>query len=203
LKLDSTDIRIIETLMKDGRASFRKVATKTNLTVPTVSNHFSKIMKTGLITRFVPLFDLERLEGGVVSFVRLKVPYSSFKVQLSTFKKVDEVKGVYITAERLVILKVNMANVRELEKLLSRIAAMGCEVIESVIISNTLKDEQPFILRDNLILEAKCDFCGGPITSEKPYNIKVKNLKYLFCCRTCRSAYIEKNRKRLERLRSA
>ncbi len=201
MKLDNTDLKILNILSEDGRASLRKIASLTNLTTPTVSNHLSKLIKVGLIQRFVPLFNTEKLEQGVVALISLKIPQVIFDSWLKKLKKMKEVCGIYLTAERNVLLKVSFKSMSELDIFISsKIAKSGLEIIGNILVLKTVKDEQPFNVGSNLLIDAECDFCGGKITSEKPYSIKVGALKYLFCCRTCRSSYIEKNKARLEKL---
>src|SRR5579883_2116961 len=74
MKLDSIDAAILKQLLADGRASLRDIAKKTSLSTPTVSSHFYRMIKAGLITKFVPVINLNETElHGILALVNLKV----------------------------------------------------------------------------------------------------------------------------------
>ncbi|MDV3244258.1 MAG: winged helix-turn-helix transcriptional regulator [Nitrososphaerales archaeon] len=204
MKLDSIDIKIVDALLKDGRASFRDVAQETSLTTPTVSNHLSRLTKAGLIVKFVPLLNLDAIDQGIISIVTLKVPPSEVGKLAKRFSELGEVAGVYVTAEEhKIMLKVHTENMHELESFLARIVpSRGCEVVTSQIISSIVKDEQPIKLKSGISLEMHCDFCKGPISGNRPYTIKVGPASYYFCCRICRRSYLDKHGSRMEAIKS-
>src|SRR5208282_1343832 len=72
LKPDAIDTRILEALMDDGRASFRQIAQRTALTTPTVSARVARMMKAGLIKKFVPVLSADSVDRGVLALVTLK-----------------------------------------------------------------------------------------------------------------------------------
>lgn len=203
MKLDSIDIKIVDALLKDGRASLREIAHETSLTTPTVSNHLSRLTRAGLIVKFVPLLNFDAMDQGIISMVTLKVPPSEVGKLAKRFGELQEVAGVYVTAEEhKIVLKVHTENMHELESFLARIANRGCEVVNSQIISSVVKDEQPVKLRSGISLEMHCDFCKGPISGNRPYTIKVGPASYYFCCRICRRSYLEKHGSRMEAIRT-
>jgi YHS domain-containing protein len=101
------------------------------------------------------------------------------------------------------MLKVRSESVREQENfLMETVTKRGYEVVASQIISSIVKDEQPVKLKSGVTLEMKCDLCKGPITTNRPYNIKVGTSSYYFCCKTCRRSYLDKHRPRMEAAKS-
>ena len=58
--------------MDDGRASFRQIAQRTALTTPTVSARVARMMKAGLIKKFVPVLSADSVDRGVLALVTLK-----------------------------------------------------------------------------------------------------------------------------------
>lgn len=201
MKLDSTDIKILLALHEDARASLRKIATATRLTTPTVSYHISKLLRLGLIERFVPLFNMEKLQFGIIAFITVTQPHNQHANLLRKLKNMEEIAGIYFTVNGQILLKLNVKSMQEIDSFLSnKIARNGFRVVDIKMISKIVKDEQPINLRGSLTVEARCDFCKGPINTERPYTIKVSGTRYLFCCRNCRNSYIERNRRRLEML---
>lgn len=73
MSLDSTDIRIIEQLLLNGRASLREIAEELELSPSTVSNRFSKLRDSGIIERFQPVLDYEKMGFGFTAVVQVTV----------------------------------------------------------------------------------------------------------------------------------
>ena len=61
-KLDKTDIALLESLMKDGRKSFRQISREINVSTPTVKAHYERLISVGLIKAVLPDLDLGKLE---------------------------------------------------------------------------------------------------------------------------------------------
>jgi DNA-binding Lrp family transcriptional regulator len=47
MKLDNIDIAIINSLMQNGRKSFRQIAKETKVSTPTVESHFARMKDIG------------------------------------------------------------------------------------------------------------------------------------------------------------
>ena len=56
-------MKILRALMRDGRASYREIATRTSLTTPTVSLRLSRMGKGGLVRGFEPVIEVDRCSG--------------------------------------------------------------------------------------------------------------------------------------------
>jgi DNA-binding Lrp family transcriptional regulator len=66
------DIRIIEQLNKDGRASLRKIAEKLEYSPSTVSNHFRKLLDDEVIKGFRPQLDYSKLGFSFTCLTQIK-----------------------------------------------------------------------------------------------------------------------------------
>jgi len=62
LKLDETDIAILESLIRDGRKSFRQISREINVSTPTVKTRYERLINVGLIKAVLPDIDLGKLE---------------------------------------------------------------------------------------------------------------------------------------------
>lgn len=60
---DDTDIAIIESLMNDGRKSFRQISRETKISTPTVQARYERLVNIGLIKSVSPIIDLGMLEN--------------------------------------------------------------------------------------------------------------------------------------------
>lgn len=203
LKPDDIDMRILSELMKDGRASMRQIAQRTSLTTPTVSSRYARMMKAGLIKRFVPLLSPDSVDRGVLVLVILKVnPAAAGKVagDLARLPAVDE---VYAITGQNIALKATLDSIQDLDPFLKRhaLGRSGVELVSSQIVTSVVKEEPPSLLTGGLTMNLKCDYCHGEVTSSRPYTVVVASSHYYFCCKTCRRDYLEKHGTRLEKIR--
>jgi len=62
-QLDDVDIAILESLIKDGRKSFRQISRETKVSTPTVQARYERLVNIGLIKTVSPILDLGKIEG--------------------------------------------------------------------------------------------------------------------------------------------
>ena len=201
LKPDATDTKILRALMEDGSASFRELARKTSLTTPTVSARIARMKKSGLIRKIVPILSSDSVDRGVLALVTAKVPASRAERMARELSNHPEVEAVYMTTGQAITLKVALDDASALQTFLGKISSRrhGVEVVSSQIVTRVVKDEPPSLLPAGLTMNLKCDYCGGLVTSSRPYNITSGYSHYYFCCKTCRREYLDKHGKRLPR----
>lgn len=60
---DDIDIAIIESLIKDGRKSFRQISREIKISTPTVQARYERLVNVGLIKSISPVIDLGMLEN--------------------------------------------------------------------------------------------------------------------------------------------
>lgn len=71
MSVDDTDIRILEHLQKDGRASLRKLAEELDISPSTVSNRFHSLQERGIIQGFRPIIDYEAAGFDLTAVIEL------------------------------------------------------------------------------------------------------------------------------------
>lgn len=69
--LDSTDIRIIEQLKKDARASFNDIADQLGIAPSTVSSRVDKLERKGVITGYKPVIDHEKIGFNLTAMIHV------------------------------------------------------------------------------------------------------------------------------------
>jgi hypothetical protein len=65
LSLDETDISILNSILEDGRKSFRQISRDTGITTPTVKARYERLVNVGFIRGVLPVFDFEKIESDV------------------------------------------------------------------------------------------------------------------------------------------
>lgn len=63
LKLDKIDTDILESLLEDGRKSFRQISRETKISTPTVKARYQRLVNVGLIKAVLPVIDLGKIES--------------------------------------------------------------------------------------------------------------------------------------------
>jgi len=70
--IDGTDLKILDELRKDGRASFSDIADKLGIATSTVTGRFQKLEEKGIITGFKPKIDYEELGFELTAMIAIK-----------------------------------------------------------------------------------------------------------------------------------
>ena len=70
--IDETDIKIIDYLRKDGRASFSEIADDIGLATSTVAGRVQKLEEKGIITGFRPVIDYEELGFKLTAMIDIR-----------------------------------------------------------------------------------------------------------------------------------
>jgi DNA-binding Lrp family transcriptional regulator/endogenous inhibitor of DNA gyrase (YacG/DUF329 family) len=203
LKPDGIDVKILEALMEDGRASLRQIASRTSLTTPTVSSRMARMTKAGLIKKFIPILSADSVNWGVLALVTLRIDSTSAEKVAKDLAKLKEVENVYMTTGQNVTLKVAVDDVQDVQSFLKRnvLGRPDVKVTSSQIVTSVVKEEPTSLLPNMLTMNLKCDFCHEEVTRKRPYTMAAGSSHYYFCCRTCRKAYLDKYGSRLATIR--
>ena len=62
LRLDETDLAVLQSLLKDGRKSFRQVSREIKVSTPTIKKRYERLVNVGLIKAISLDLDLGKLE---------------------------------------------------------------------------------------------------------------------------------------------
>lgn len=191
--LDKHDVTILNVLMDDARASYRKIASRTNLSVPTVKARVDRMVKLGLIKKFAPIFDVTKLAGNLVAIITLKISGNNVDEVIESLRRYDSVKDVFaITGEGNVMLRIMVSDVGELQEFIDRLADEGVSVVSTQVVTRVVKNDLGINVQQGMALKAECDWCKGEIT-RKPKELALKDKTLYFCCNTCYTAYTNAN----------
>ncbi|HKU82938.1 MAG TPA: AsnC family transcriptional regulator [Candidatus Nitrosocosmicus sp.] len=75
LSLDEIDVSILNSILEDGRKSFRQISRDTGITTPTVKARYERLVNVGFIKGILPVFDFEKIESseeGEKNFIQLE-----------------------------------------------------------------------------------------------------------------------------------
>jgi DNA-binding Lrp family transcriptional regulator len=97
-RLDDIDVGILESLFKDGRASFRKISREIGVSTPTVKQRYEKLVNIGLVKAVMPVIDMGMIEDKAsekLDQIRSKTIKHNIKIGKGTLVKMvcDYCKG--------------------------------------------------------------------------------------------------------------
>lgn len=200
-KLDKIDSLVINSLMKDGRKSFRQISKEIGVSTPTVESHFSKMMGLGIIKNIVPILDSERVEKQTSAFVYLKIENISQAFSIANkISSVPEVKNVYLIAgEYNLMFRVVGDSPEYLEEFVRTRIATIKGIVSSIfhIVTRTIKEGQNVTIKEGIPIKVRCDFCDNEIQSNSK-TLHVGPYERHFCCNSCLTLYKQKYKGRIE-----
>ena len=89
LSLDEIDVSILNSILEDGRKSFRQISRDTGITTPTVKARYERLVNVGFIKGILPVFDFEKIESseeGEKNFIQLESLKENIKKRKNFFK---------------------------------------------------------------------------------------------------------------------
>ena len=68
MKLDSTDIRLVNLLQEDCSQPIKELAQKLNLTIAPVHERIKKLERNGIIKRYVAIVDIDKINKPLINY---------------------------------------------------------------------------------------------------------------------------------------
>lgn len=135
MKLDSTDIRLINMLQQDCKRPIKELAAELNLSIAPVHERIKKIERAGLIKRYVAIVDLELINRPLINYCNVSLLQHNseyFKEFERNIRKMDEVlECYYVSGNFDYLLKVVSANMNEYQDfILNKLSKM--EMISNI-----------------------------------------------------------------------
>ena len=145
VKLDETDIKILEQLQVDGRKTIKAMADELHLTTTPVFERVKRLEKEGIIKQYVALLNPKRLELNLTVFISISLTKHSrsqlekFIKEISAYKEVMEC--YHIAGNFDFLLKIVVKGMKDYESFiltkLSTITNLG-QVQSSFVLSENI-----------------------------------------------------------------
>ena len=121
--MDATDLRLVDLLQKDGRATQLELAKAVGLSQPSIAERIRKLEERGVITGYAARVDAARLGLDVTAFIGVGIEHPRFFLGFA--KKVKSLAEVLechrVAGEDSYVLKVKTRNTRTLDRLLVQV----------------------------------------------------------------------------------
>jgi Lrp/AsnC family transcriptional regulator for asnA, asnC and gidA len=141
--IDEIDLKILQRLQRDARASFKKIGVEIGVSEATVFVRVKKLRKNGVIKGFKAIVDPKAVGKKVTAIVLVRADPKAYPRMLDAVKKFDDVYEVYdVTGEYYAILKIRTTGTEELSKLIDDIGLIdGILGTDTIIVLRILKEE--------------------------------------------------------------
>jgi Lrp/AsnC family leucine-responsive transcriptional regulator len=194
MKLDKVDVKILEILQRDGRASFRDIAKKVGVTTPTVSSKVAMYEQMGILKGFGAVLDTDAL-GEISILLSVKCKPSDVPKVADTLKELEEVREVYLIGGSWVHAKATLTDSTHLNEFISDLTKIQ-EILDYdyKAIVGTIKEESRAVLSEGVNAVLTCFYCRKPM-HDKPVKIKLDGKDHFLCCDTCVKEYKKKYEK--------
>ncbi len=191
LNLDDVDRKILRELQKDGRASFRDISARIDVSTPTVSSRVQAMVDVGLIRGYSTLMDADMLgQVSVVLIIEAK-PVDLEKV-IDQMKDEEIVRQIYMLSDSRIFSLLGFYNQMKYQRFLERLAQIP-EIVrmDNSMVMKVPKEDPRAALTDEAGLMIRCYYCGHMMKDEG-VKIKLDGKYHYLCCSVCERLYREK-----------
>ncbi|HHC19105.1 MAG TPA: winged helix-turn-helix transcriptional regulator [Euryarchaeota archaeon] len=176
MRLDDIDAKILESLLRDGRISYRLLAKELNISPPTVSSKIERLLELGIIRGYTAIVDHTKLGQMLVIIIMNKLPDGVIHM--------DPIRIMYKTADGRFLAISSVEGLEELHELLSYLRELDVEFEYYVTVGEPIKEEPLVRIRKDLPIKIRCANCGNIIEGE-PIKKVIMRRVYYFCSEKC------------------
>ncbi len=143
MRLDETDIKILEILLSDARLSSRQIAKQCGVSIGTVLSRVKKMEKEGVIKGYSALLDQEKIGYELTVISEITVSKGRLLEMENEIARLPNVCGVYdVTGLIDAIIVAKFKNREELSKFTKRLLALPyVERTNTHIVLTTIKED--------------------------------------------------------------
>ena len=194
MNLDDVDRKILRELQQDGRASFRDISSRIDVSTPTVSSRVQAMVDVGLIKGYSTLLDAETLGQVSVALLIESKPSDLDKV-VDKIKEEEIVRQIYVLSDSRILCILAFYNQIKYQRFLESLAQVP-EILgmDNSMVMRVPKESPRASLTDEAGLLIKCYYCGHMMKDEG-VKIKLDGKYHYLCCSVCEKLYREKYEK--------
>ena len=142
--LDDIDRQILKILQEDARKSYVRIARQLKVTEGTVRFRIKRLLKEGVITRFLALIDPRKIGLPVTAIAVLKVDAASLDIIFQKLVSLHESQHVFqSTGEYDIVAIVHTVDLNHLGELINRIKSFSGVQSASVSVITRLVRVEP------------------------------------------------------------
>lgn len=141
--LDELGRDLLAALQADARLSFSALGRVVGLSPPAVAERVRRMEEAGLIAGYTVALDRGRLGLPITAFLRLTCPGGKYQAVRRLATDLPEVLECHhVTGEDCFLLKLAVASMADLERIIDRFRAHG-RTVSSVVLSTAVEGKPP------------------------------------------------------------
>lgn len=187
--LDELDLRILQELQKDGRASHRSLAALLGTTTPTVGARIARLEESGVLRGISPTLAPNAISGTLWA-VLAKAPANAHAAIVDALRDDADVERVQILSGGRILVHVRPAAPQGLGQLEARLSTLGATSHDSWAVTDVPIERAPDLGRHGAV--AVCAQCRGPIHGDGE-SARVGERRVWFCCAQCKATFLQKH----------
>ncbi len=186
---DDLDLRLLQELQRDARASHRALAAKLGTTTPTVGARIQRLQETGVLQGVTPSIPQNAISGTLWT-VMAKAPAAAQKALIADLQDDPDVERVMVLSGGRLLILLRPASQQAIGKLEARLDELGATSHDAWAVTGTPIDRQPDLSRHSAI--ASCAQCHGPIHGDGD-SARLDGRRIWFCCAQCKAAFLARH----------
>ncbi len=138
--LDEIGWKILQELQNNARLSFAELGRRVSLSIPAVTERVRRMEDAGIITGYHADVDPEKIGLPITAFIRMNIVGDMTPRLTALLKELPEISECHRgTGGDSFIMKVNVASVHHLERLIDRLLPFGTTTTSIVLSSPVAK----------------------------------------------------------------
>ncbi|HED04399.1 MAG TPA: Lrp/AsnC family transcriptional regulator [Candidatus Fraserbacteria bacterium] len=142
--MDAIDLRLLEALQRDGRATYTELAQLVGLSPPSVAERIKKLEEQGVIRSYTAILDAKRLSLDITAFIAVSLSHPkhdpAFFREISRWGEVLECHHVVGREDYLLKIKVRDTSALE-DLIMARLRMLeGVTETRTTIVLSTVKE---------------------------------------------------------------
>ena len=191
MQLDDTDLMILRVLQENGRLSFRQIADRVKVSVPTISSKVANLEKAGVIRGYSAILDPERL-GEMSVMISVKARPSDLKGVAERLAKDEHVRGAYLLSNCRLLLSCTFPEPYQVNDFISKLGEVPeIQDYEVGNVIGAIRDDTRAIIQPGLSTVLECVYCKEPFKGSG-VKVKLEGKEYHVCCPGCAKGLQEK-----------
>lgn len=148
VRLDDLDVKVLRSLNKNARKSFRDIARELSISLSTVSHRIKRLEENGVVKGYVPAIDAHRIGYDLVVIIGVRIAHGKLMEVQQRIAKDHRVFGVYdVTGEWDSMMLARFRDRNELNDFIKDVLGMDhVERTATQLVLNTVKEERRVVL---------------------------------------------------------
>ena len=141
--LDEKDLKILEILQDDGRASYSQISRILGMSEAAIYSRIQKLLKLGVIRRFQAILDPDKLGFTLTAFIAVTAHPAKYEDVLKALAEIPEIQEIHdVTGDYYCLVKLRARGKESLAKILDQIGSLdGVASTETRIVLRTIKED--------------------------------------------------------------